>query len=190
MGRLASEIARIPNGKKTAEGLPMDYEIVIVDDGFTIDLGNREIETFVLDGHSPDSTAYLDKKMRLLFVGDNLGKAPLKYKCADPQPSVLRYAINVAKLMARREEYDWVLRGHEDMLHDANLVNHTLICALRAAELDCDPEPAAARAPGRRTEIGLLNPADNGYVEYKGTHISFDKRYAADLTRYNIVKGT
>lgn len=190
MGRLASEIARIPNGKKTAEGLPMDYEIVIVDDGFTIDLGNREIETFVLDGHSPDSTAYLDKKMRLLFVGDNLGKAPLKYKCADPQPSVLRYAINVAKLMVRREEYDWVLRGHEDMLHDANLVNHTLICALRAAELDCDPEPPRPVRPGGGPKLGSSNPADNGYVEYKGTHISFDKRYAADLTRYNIVKGT
>ena len=83
-----------------------------------------------------------------------------------------------------------MLRGHEDVLHDANLVNHTLICALRAAELDCDPEPPRPVRPGGGPKLGSSNPADNGYVEYKGTHISFDKRYAADLTRYNIVKGT
>ena len=191
MGKLAAEIARTPNGKQDASLFPVDdYEIVIVDEGFKIDLGNREIETFMLDGHSPDSTAYLDKKMRLLFVGDNMGKAPLKYKCADPQPSVLRYAINVAKLMARREEYDWVLRGHEDFMHDAQLVNRDLVCALRAAELDCDPEPPRPARPGGGPKMGSGNPEDNGYVAYKSTHLSFDKRYATDLTCYNIVKGT
>ncbi len=191
MGKLASEIARVPNGKQDASLFPVDdYEIVIVDDGFIIDLGNREIETFILDGHSPDSTAYLDKKMRLLFVGDNIGKAPLKYKCVDPQPSMLRYAINVSKLMTRREEYDWVLRGHEDFMHSADIVNHTLVCALRAVELDCDVEPPRPRRPGGGPSHGSRNPENNGYVEYKGTHISFDKRYVKDLTHYNVVKGT
>lgn len=189
MGRLAAEIARVPNGKQDASLFPTeDYEIVIIDDGFKIDLGNREIEAFVLDGHSPDSTAYLDKKMRLLFVGDNIGKAPLKFKCADPQPSVLRYAINVAKLMVRREEYDWVLRGHEDFAHPADLVNHTLVCALRAAELDCDEAPPRPNRGGPK--LGSGNPEDSGYVAYKSTSLSFDKRYATDLTRYNIIKGT
>lgn len=190
MGKLATEIARIPNGNKSADDFPMDYEMVVVDDGFTIDLGNREIETFMLDGHSPDSTAYLDKKMRLLFVGDNVGKAPLLYKCESPQPSVLRYAINMAKLMARREEYDWVLRGHEDFMHDADIINHNLICALRAAELDCDVEPPRPKRPGGGPKMGPANPEDKGYVAYKNTSLSFDKRYAKDLTRYNIVKGT
>lgn len=191
MGKLAAEIARVPNGKQDASLFPVDdYEIVIVDDGFKIDLGNREIETFMLDGHSPDSTAYLDKKMRLLFVGDNVGKAPLLYKCESPQPSVLRYAINMAKLMARREEYDWVLRGHEDFMHDADIINHNLICALRAAELDCDEEPPRPKRPGGGPKMGPANPEDKGYVAYKNTSLSFDKRYAKDLTRYNIVKGT
>ena len=127
--------------------------------------------------------------MRILFVGDNIGKAPLKYKCADPQPSMLRYAINVSKLMVRREEYDWVLRGHEDCMHNADIINHTLVCALRAVELDCDIEPPRPCRHGGPT-LGSGNPEDNGYVEYKSTHISFDKRYVKDLTHYNVVKGT
>lgn len=190
MGKLAAEIARVPNGKQDASLFPVDdYEIIIVGDGFKIDLGNREIETFVIGGHSPDSTAYLDKKMRLLFVGDNIGKAPLEYKCADPQPSALRYAINVSKLMARREEYDWVLRGHEDFMHNADIVNHTLVCALRAVELDCDPKPPRPQRAGG-PKLGSPNPEDHCYVEYKSTSLSFDRRYAKDLTRYNIIKGT
>ena len=190
MGKLAAEIARTPNGKQDASLFPVDdYEIVVIGDGFKIDLGNREIETFVLDGHSPDSTAFLDRKMRLLFVGDNLGKAPLKFKCPDPQPSVLRYAINVSKLMVHREEFDWVLRGHEDFMHPGDLVNHTLVCALRAAELDCDVEPPRPHHAGG-PKLGSGNPEDNGYVAYKSTHLSFDKRYATDLTRYNVIKGT
>lgn len=189
MGELAAEIARVPNGKQDASLFPVDdYEIVVVGEGFRFDLGNREIETFMLDGHSPDSTAYLDRKMRLLFVGDNLGKAPLKFKCADPQPGVLRYAINVAKLMAHREEYDWVLRGHEDFAHDADLVNHTLVCALRAVELDCDEEPPRKHAGGPR--LGSGNPEDNGYVAYKSTSLSFDKRYAKVAARCSVIKGT
>lgn len=190
MGKLAAEIARIPNGKQDASLFPVDdYEIVIIDDGFKIDLGNREIETFVLDGHSPDSTAFLDRKMRLLFVGDNLGKAPLKFKCPDPQPSALRYAINVSKLMVHREEFDWVLRGHEDFMHPGDLVNHTLVCALRAVELDCDVEPERPNHAGG-PKLGSGNPEDNGYIAYKSTSISFDKRYAKDLTNYNIIRGT
>lgn len=191
IGRLASRIAKTPNGSVRAEDFPMDYEMVIVDDGFRIDLGGREIETFVLDGHSPDSTAYLDKAARILFVGDNLGRAPMLYKCESPQPSMLRYAINLSKVMVRREEYDYILQGHNDRLVDADAVNRTLICALRAADGDLDPRPPRPTPPpGARPGPKLGNPDFVGYVEYKDAHITFDTRYANDLTRYDVVEGT
>ncbi|MCD8127445.1 MAG: MBL fold metallo-hydrolase [Clostridiales bacterium] len=197
MGALAAKICRVPNGPSSAavfDQLPMDYDIVIVGDGDKIDLGNREIEVFVLDGHSPDSTAYLDKKVRVLFVGDNLGMAPMKYKCADPQPSMLRFAMNLCKVMARRDEYDYILQGHNDKLVDADAVNYGLICALRAADGACDPmPPRPPRLVGEQPKMGkppYSNPEYDGYVEYKTIHLSFDKRYARDLTEYGIIEGT
>lgn len=190
MGRLASKIARIPNGMQNAADFPMDYEIVTIGDGFKFDLGNREIETFVLDGHSPDSTAYLDKKTRVLFVGDNLGKAPMKYKCESPQPSMLRFAINLSKVMARREEFDYILQGHNDVLVSGDAVNYGLICALRAADGDSDPMPPRPERKPRPGPKPYSNPEYDGYVAYKDVHLSFDKRFAKDLTQYDIVEGT
>ena len=146
----------------------------------------------MLDGHSPDSTAWLDKKARILFTGDNLSSAPLRYKCDTPQPSVLRYAMNLSKVMARRDEYDYLLQGHNDHLVDANIVNYTLICALRAADGELDEQPP--RNPVQRTRKGpspfKADPKNAGYVAYKDVHISFDKRYITDMYEIETAIGT
>ncbi len=200
MGKLAAEIAKLPNGGQPVERYPMDYEIVTVDDGFVFDLGGREFEAIRMDGHSPDSIAWLDRTNRILFTGDNLAAmVPLGYKCKDPQPSMLLYMMSVAKLLARRDEYDFVAFGHAHELHDGDMVNHAMMAALRALEGETDqPDPPHPRPKEDGIkgpvdippDLSALDPADDGFIRYKDVTIMFNKRYLKDATRYQIVQGT
>lgn len=200
MGRLAAKIAKEPNGGQPIERYPLDYEIVTVDDGFVLDIGGRRFEAVRMDGHSPDCVAWLDLDCRILFTGDNLAAmVPLGYKRIDPQPSMLLYMMSVAKLLARRDEYDWVGYGHGRELAGGDLVNHAMMAALRALDGETDePEPHGPR-PAEDGIIGPVDippdmsahdPNDNGFVRYKDVEIMFSKKYLKDPTRYDIVEGT
>ena len=200
MGEKAAQIAKLPNGNQPIEEYPLDYPIVTVNDGFTLDLGGREFEAFRMDGHSPDCIAWLDKRERILFTGDNMNMVPMKYKCVDPQPSMLLYMQSVAKLLTRREEYDWILVGHGTDLISADQVNHTMMAALRALDGELDAPRMPERKPGEQQpgkhkgdhgpDFSKHNPADNGFIEYKEARIMFNKRYLKDTTRYDTVLGT
>ena len=200
MGEKAAQIAKLPNGNQPIEEYPLDYPIVTVNDGFTLDLGGREFEAFRMDGHSPDCIAWLDKRERILFTGDNMNMVPMKYKCVDPQPSMLLYMQSVAKLLTRREEYDWILVGHGTELISADQVNHTMMAALRALDGELDTPRMPERKPGEQQpgkhkgdhgpDFSKHDPADNGFIEYKEARIMFNKRYLKDTTRYDTVLGT
>ncbi len=200
MGEKAAQIARMPNGGQPIERYPMDYEIVTVDDGFVFDLGGRQFEAFRMDGHSPDSIAWLDRTNRILFTGDNLAPmVPLGYKLVDPQPSMLLYMMSVAKLLARRDEYDFVASGHAEDLADADMVNHAMTAALRALEGETDaPRPKKPRPvdDGIKGPVDIppnldgQDPADTVFVHYKDVEIMFNKRYLKDAVRYDVVIGT
>lgn len=200
MGEKAAVIAKEPNGGQPIERYPVDYEIVTVDDGFVLDIGGRTFEAIRMDGHSPDSIAWLDRENRILFTGDNLAAmVPLEYKCVDPQPSMTLYVMSVAKLLARRDEYDWVAYGHGQELAGADMVNHAMVAALRALDGETD-DPGPQRP--RPTEDGIIgpvdiphdtsahDPADKGFVRYRDVSIMFSKRYMRDTTRYDVVIGT
>lgn len=122
-----------------------DFAVLYVDEGDVIDLGNREIEVFTLEGHAHGSLAFLDKREKILFTGDNIGNdckltgAPggqLWYKASREQPSVLNFMMDVAKLLTRRDEYERICwgHGHEDEILDASLVEHYMVAALEAMD--------------------------------------------------------
>jgi len=204
MGRLAAEIAKQPNGPFGEENLDKfntDYEIIVIDDGFKIDLGGRVLEAFMIDGHSPDSTAWLDHKEKILFGGDAVSMmVPNMYKCADPQPSIILYVQSLAKLMARRSEFDYLAAGHGRELMSADIVDNLMICALRALHGECDEKPQ--RGPGSggpggpggpkkgKSPMDNIPPEERGFVTYGGASIGFSKKYVHDTTRYDIVQGT
>ncbi|MGM9608080.1 MAG: MBL fold metallo-hydrolase [Oscillospiraceae bacterium] len=193
MGRLAAEIAKEPNGGQDVSRYPTDYPIVVIEDGFKIDLGGRVIEAFGIDGHSPGSMVYLDTREGILFGGDSVGPVvPMRYKCADPQPSMLLFVQNLCRIMARRSEFSCICTGHGRKLFDAKVVDDCLICALRALNGEEDPAPAppANKKKKGRGDFEKRDPAWNGNVSYGDARIMFDKRYIRDLTQYDVVQGT
>ena len=113
-----------------------DYELVPVKNGHIFNLGgDHDVEVVWTGGHSPGHSMFLDKKNRRIFAGDVV--------CSDviacgggPRPgtefgqylNLTTYRDNLTKLVARRDEYDYLFPGHFMM----NLENTVLVHILEA----------------------------------------------------------
>ncbi len=97
-----------------------DYEKIFLEEGDILDLGNRKIEVFDISAHSNGSLAFLDSSHRLIYVGDEIessqvllyplsGDNVLEY---DFYKRCLAHKNNMAKLLERSTEYDFIAPGH------------------------------------------------------------------------------
>lgn len=122
-----------------------------ITDHSMIDLGGRILEVLVLEGHSPGSVAFLDRKEALLFTGDNIGDRNRRanadggmlwyMKTPDEQPSLLVFMRNLAKLLVCGADYRKVCWGHGDeMLLNGEIVGSFMIAALKALNGDVDQQ--------------------------------------------------
>jgi glyoxylase-like metal-dependent hydrolase (beta-lactamase superfamily II) len=100
--------ATIPFQSFAGINFPRDYPKEIIGDGYKFQLGNREVEVFVIPNHTTGGTAYLDKRSRILFSGDEIFEGSITIS---PVGSVAQYARNMQKLAARRSEYDRLATG-------------------------------------------------------------------------------
>lgn len=96
-----------------------DYEIVGVPDGHIFDLGGGyEVELVHMGGHTPGHAGFLDKVNRIFFPGDDGCIGNLMIGAADPsnpywkKASVTTLRDNLAKLIARRDEFDSLFPSH------------------------------------------------------------------------------
>ena len=135
-----AEKATIPYASFAGMSFPRDYPKVIVGDGFKFQLGNREVEVFLIPNHTAGGTAYLDKRERILFSGDEIMEPnePLNV-------SVAQFAANMRKIAAHRSEYDRLAAGTG--MHDATDVDKYLAAAnaVLAGQEGTVPAP---RGPG------------------------------------------
>ncbi len=93
---------------RSFEGLdfPSDYPVEIIDEGYVFHLGDRDVEVFKFSDHSPGSLAFLDKKTRLFFSGDEM--VAENYRCR----SSLEHSIAmVKKFKALQPWYDTLCTG-------------------------------------------------------------------------------
>ena len=119
------------------------YEIAGVKDGFLFDLGGGyEVELIFQGGHSAGHAAYLDKKNRIVFTGDNIicdtsgcgtVNAPGRGPHSEEQ-LLSAYRGNLKRLVDRMGEYDYVFPAHF-MVDVENVV--------MANELECVEEVLA-----------------------------------------------
>ena len=97
------------------------YEIVGVPDGHRFNLGgDYEVELVFTGGHAAGHAAYIDKKDRILFSGDNIcsdvsgcGSINLPLQGPHAENKLLRvYRDNVKRLVDRMDEYDNIFPQH------------------------------------------------------------------------------
>ena len=96
--------------------VPVDYPVVFLHDGDTINLKGRELQVFNIEEHCSGSLQFLDKKERILFCGDELNG-----NFFDSRISVEHSFRNVARWKSFRNEYDTLCAGNG--IHDAVYVD-------------------------------------------------------------------
>lgn len=98
-----------PSGNFAGIPFPTNYPIEVIGEGYTFHLGNRDLEAIMLGNHTPGGTAYLDRKQRILFVGDEI----MAQQGIAIHVSVEQFEKLMEKLEAHRSEYDTLCAGWE-----------------------------------------------------------------------------
>lgn len=87
------------------------FEIVGCPDGHCFDLGEGyEVELIHLGGHTPGSSAFLDKSGKGLYIGDDL--VSMRVGIGPEAGALLTLRDNFARLTARKAEFCHVFPGH------------------------------------------------------------------------------
>lgn len=125
------------------------YEIAGVKDGHVFNLGgDYEVELVFTGGHSAGHAAFLDRKNRILFSGDNIcsdvsscGSVNITRPGPHGENTALKvYRDNVKRLVDRLDEYDYIFPNHFMTNLENNLMPNILeACdAILANPEDCD----------------------------------------------------
>jgi glyoxylase-like metal-dependent hydrolase (beta-lactamase superfamily II) len=183
MSAKALEIAKTPYPSKASLSYPLEYPVTIVGDGDTIDLGNRTLEVFEIPAHAPSSIAFLDRKERILFTGDEVARGVMLYwQQNEPQPTIEQHAQNMEKLLKHRKEFDFVCTGHGSEMEAASLVGDYLEHDRQILAGIIEGEPMVLRSdspsdgPDPR-DFRMYQIEFKRRSIYKNTGIGYDCRY-------------
>ena len=177
MSAKALEVAKTPYPSKASLNYPLDYPVTIIGEGDTIDLGDRALEVFEIPAHAPSSIAFLDRKERILFSGDEVAPFVMLYWMQnEPQPTIEQHAQNMEKLLKHRNEFDFICCGHGSGFGDPALVEDYL---------EHDRRIMANLIEGEQFVMPHDGPEDFKMYQiefkrrsvYKNTGIGYDVRY-------------
>lgn len=181
-------LATIPFPSFEGIDFPRDYPIQVIDEGYVFHLGGRDLEVFKIPDHAVGSLAFLDRKERLLFAGDELGMPMGK----PLNGSVERFAGYMEKLKKYRSEFDKVCAGGglvDGAIVDQYLENMNYILAGHQGEPYAEsPRPQTPVADGptiykrrfpRPSDIPKHDEEENQYkriMDYAGCKVIYDIR--------------
>ena len=89
-----------------------ETELVEINDGDVIDLGNRPLKIIHIPGHTFGSIAILDVNHRVLYAGDSVQKGHIYMFGSKRCP--LQYEKSLDKLILLKDEYDWIYASHDE----------------------------------------------------------------------------
>lgn len=167
---------------------PRDYPVVVIDEGYTFDLGGREVETLKCPDHAVGSLLFLDKREGILFCGDELcmpfGKAlngSVEHVCKLLEK--LQDRIDEIKVLyggPGRGEKDIIIRLRENMKYILDGHEGTPIENHAMTEEQGMGEPVVyARRMPHTPDRHQDDPADVPFVremEYAGIKVIYDVR--------------
>ncbi|MGN0978443.1 MAG: MBL fold metallo-hydrolase [Faecousia sp.] len=125
MAYKAIPLATIPYASFAGIDFIQDYARIGIGEGFVYDLGGRTLEIFDIPDHTADGIAMLDRKERLLVVGDELMPMPMGKQLR--RVTVSTFYGYMEKLMKHRHEFDRLVCGSG--VHDAKMLDDYYRCA-------------------------------------------------------------
>ncbi len=104
-------------------------ELIFVDNGDEIDLGERKLEVVYCPGHTPGSIALLDREHGILFSGDTVSYGPV-YMFGEGREDE-SYIATLKRLKALYQEaaFDKVYPCHNDCPIDGSVIDELIECA-------------------------------------------------------------
>lgn len=137
--------------------VPTDYNIEVIKEGDTIDLGGRVLEIFHMDGHASSSLLYLDKYSRILFSGDEITTHGM-----EAPVSVEHTRDQLAKIMEHREDFDYICCGSHSHFDAKYIDTYFEICTRILAGEEGKPMEKRGAPPKRE-----LEKTEDGKVIYE-----------------------
>ncbi len=139
-------LATIPLPSFEGISFPREYPVQIVDDGDRIPLEGRKLEVIKSPDHTIGGIAFLDRRERILFSGDEL----FMHRAKDLNGTVFHWKQCMEHLMQFRPEFDVMYGGGQlpASLCEANLQN---VCHILEGHegVPCDPP----RQPGYQKNL-------------------------------------
>lgn len=93
-----------------------DYAINLLEDGQLINLGGREVEVLAIGAHNEGSLAFLDRKTKAIFVGDEMESGQVLLFVRNKNIPLAEVAAlhkaNMEKIKSLRSEYDLIWPAH------------------------------------------------------------------------------
>ncbi len=123
MSAQTKELASIPFPSFEGIDFPRDYPVKILEEGDAIDLGGRTLEVFFIPDHAVGSLAFLDRRERILFIGDEIEKGGKGVR-----GTVERWAGYMEKLAAHRDEFDILCGGGLENIDGSVIEGYLEIC--------------------------------------------------------------
>lgn len=181
----ASAIFECKNNNRliNPEEYNLNYESIAIEEGFRIDLGDREIEAIAMGCHSQGSLGYIDHEYKILFSGDEIesGQVLIDDKKNSGFGCVERYLNNLLKLKFRETEFHTICPGHNGSPMDATILDtfiencERILSGIEGKKNISSPTylgPNDTRAPEMVKKL-----RSNPYFrrsEWKGTSIVYD----------------
>jgi enterochelin esterase family protein len=143
--------------------------LVPIYDGYTFDLGGREIRVIGVAGHSPGSICLLDAGARILYSGDTPRPGPV-WLHLPTSLSVQEFRISLSRLAAFASEYDVIAPSHGEPMPSGTIVEDLLACAsgLLSGELEGKPQET-------RFGEALLAEAGSAGILYHANKVVWDR---------------
>ncbi len=165
------------------------YEIIGVADGYLFNLGeDYDIELIFLPGHSNGHAAFLDKKSRILFVGDDACFGRVGIGGGREGNPYKRYATvealyhELVKITARMDEFDGLFPGHGPVDTGAiMLVNVMEACKAVLDNPSCyDNKVEVSRNGVTLTQFQKMI-YQSGYLQYNTHSLYMDRTVDHDI---------
>lgn len=160
-----------------------EYEIIGVPDGHIFNLGDDyDIELIFLPGHSNGHAAFLDKKNRILFAGDDACFGALGIGGGLKDHPYRKYATvealyyELKKVIARIDEFDGIFPGHGPV----DMGSIVLVNILEACEVVLkDPTRYHRRTEIERNGVKTIQYErmiyQSGYLRYNSGSLYMDR---------------
>jgi glyoxylase-like metal-dependent hydrolase (beta-lactamase superfamily II) len=160
-----------------------DYEIVGVPNGHIFNLGgDYDVELVFMPGHSVGHAAFLDKKDRILFAGDDACVGAVGIGGAAPDAPYREYATvealyhELIKIVKRFDEFDGIFPGHGPVdTGTIVLVNVLEACEAVLKDPECyDLKSEVTYGGIPRTQYCKMI-YESGYLRYSGKSLYMNK---------------